>query len=221
MDDYQILSLLQRSRQIYETQKIGRAINESRIDRSEGPKCPSCGGVMDGEFRKCRHCASDVAWVHGVPCLPEHESELVDHFEQLELESHRITQRVLAAAGDTPDECPGRHCNSVKPGANYRLVTADQEPRLLEIADRWRRSFEQHGQCPYCVKMDRKERIQLIIVYSICAILAVATLVAWGAYVKLSTPKKPKNNQPVVMNQYTSPATSYGRHRSMIGTVRS
>ena len=50
-----------------------RVAEESRIKRL--PQCPACGARLEGQFRKCMHCASDLAWIEGIPCElgKEHE----------------------------------------------------------------------------------------------------------------------------------------------------
>lgn len=45
------------------------------------PQCPACGGRLEGQFRKCMHCASDIAWVEGVPCEPGKEPEVLAMLE--------------------------------------------------------------------------------------------------------------------------------------------
>ena len=35
--------------------------------KNKMPKCPFCGGRLEGEYPKCMHCASDLAWRRGKP----------------------------------------------------------------------------------------------------------------------------------------------------------
>ena len=40
------------------------------------PQCPVCGGRIESGYRKCKQCASDLAWVEGIPCEPGRIEEL-------------------------------------------------------------------------------------------------------------------------------------------------
>ena len=57
-----------------ELRKIRRQAEREQRKRerqSSMPKCPFCGGRLEGEYPKCMHCASDLAWRSGKPLKPE------------------------------------------------------------------------------------------------------------------------------------------------------
>jgi hypothetical protein len=45
------------------------AVNRER-ERQQRPQCPVCGGRLEGQFRKCMHCQSNLEWVEGIPYEP-------------------------------------------------------------------------------------------------------------------------------------------------------
>lgn len=53
------------------------------------PRCPACGGALEGRFRKCRHCQSDIAWVGDTPC----ESHMVEEVTK-KLEKEKLLKRL-------------------------------------------------------------------------------------------------------------------------------
>lgn len=61
-------------RSIRRTQERDRREKEKR---NHQPKCPFCGGRLEGEYPKCKHCASDLAWRHGKPYPPDDQSHFI------------------------------------------------------------------------------------------------------------------------------------------------
>ncbi|MDP7269408.1 MAG: hypothetical protein QF408_14695 [Pirellulales bacterium] len=45
--------------------------------RNKMPKCPCCGGRLEGEYPKCMHCASDLTWKDGKPFRPGDEKHFI------------------------------------------------------------------------------------------------------------------------------------------------
>lgn len=54
--------------------------------------CPLCGGTLKGQFKKCMHCASELAWVEGLPCDPAHEQELLEKRRLERLQTQAIAE---------------------------------------------------------------------------------------------------------------------------------
>ena len=76
-------------------------------------QCPACGGRLDGEFRKCKHCASDLVWIDHYVCEPGQEEALRQRLaaegeaaQTARLMIRRIEQRraELAAASAEPEQ---------------------------------------------------------------------------------------------------------------------
>lgn len=65
-------------------------------EREQGlPQCPACGGRLEGEFRKCKHCTSDLVWVEGHPCEPGQEAKLLEKLEQQREQARQAQQAEL------------------------------------------------------------------------------------------------------------------------------
>jgi hypothetical protein len=90
MDDLDMLKLLgaahglqARELSKQEQAKLDNIRAELRAIRSEQerqkrlPQCPVCGGRLEGQFRKCMHCTSDLVWLEGLPCEPGKEDVLL------------------------------------------------------------------------------------------------------------------------------------------------
>lgn len=90
-DQAAVLAALQRQRQL-ELSSRKKVIPENRA-------CPWCGGELPGVVKKCMHCASDVSWFEGKPCIPENLEQLKEesqrreeHTQQLEKYQNEKTQ---------------------------------------------------------------------------------------------------------------------------------
>jgi hypothetical protein len=71
-----------------------RAIRAEQDQEKRLPQCPVCGGRLEGQFRKCKHCTSDLVWLEGVPCEPGKEAELLARLEvQRKQEAKRKVDR--------------------------------------------------------------------------------------------------------------------------------
>ena len=94
-----VAGILQRQEQIARLQGIQREVSALRQDQADAnnkPQCPVCGGRLNGGFRKCKHCATDLIWLDGVPGEPEKEDELrAKVSEKMRVENER---RQLAEA---------------------------------------------------------------------------------------------------------------------------
>ncbi len=58
-----------------------RAIRAQQDREKRLPQCPVCGGRLGGQFRKCKHCTSEIVWRDGLPCEPGKEAELLARLE--------------------------------------------------------------------------------------------------------------------------------------------
>jgi hypothetical protein len=59
-----------------------REQNERESDKQKLPRCPYCGGRLEGEFEICIHCKNNLSWVEGHPCKPGNEYILRDSLNQ-------------------------------------------------------------------------------------------------------------------------------------------
>jgi len=50
------------------------ALRREEERRRSLPRCPHCGGGLEGKYGTCTHCRKDLGWVYGVPCKPEDKS---------------------------------------------------------------------------------------------------------------------------------------------------
>jgi len=46
------------------------------------PKCPSCGGHLEGEYPKCVHCGCNIQWIGGRPHPPDPTANEPDWLKQ-------------------------------------------------------------------------------------------------------------------------------------------
>jgi len=60
-----------------ELARLRSVIKDAEERQRSLPQCPVCGGRLEGQFRKCKYCTSDLAWVQGLPCEPGKERELM------------------------------------------------------------------------------------------------------------------------------------------------
>jgi ATP-dependent Clp protease ATP-binding subunit ClpA len=65
-----------------ELAKLNATIQAAKKQEQSLPQCPVCGGRLEGEFRKCKHCTADVVWVEGIPCEPGKEEEQVREYRR-------------------------------------------------------------------------------------------------------------------------------------------
>ena len=153
---------LQRLRQIAEREERARKAEENRI--KELPQCPACGGRLEGQFRKCKGCASDLSWVEGIACEPgkehevherlreereaalRHEEAMIQKWERLQTEMDQLTKGL-------PDNCP--KCSHLRPGYPRPRPSAEQPSGdYLAYAENWAQTTRQHGCCPECLRKD-------------------------------------------------------------------
>ena len=73
--------------QTREQEVQARIAEESRIKRL--PQCPACGGRLEGQFRKCMHCTSELSWVEGIPCELGKEHEVHERLREERVEALR------------------------------------------------------------------------------------------------------------------------------------
>ena len=95
-----------------ETAGLRQAATEDEHRQKSLPQCPACGGRLDGEFRKCKHCASDLVWIDGHVCEPGQEEALR---QRLAAEEEALRQRL--AAGQEAADAMG---DWASPGAGFR-----------------------------------------------------------------------------------------------------
>ncbi len=130
-----------------------RKAEESRIGAL--PQCPICGGRLEGQFRKCKHCSSDLSWVEGVPCEPGKELELQERLNQkrraeqqrketLAEEDKKLQAEMLQITNGLPAECP--RCFSVSPGRPC------WQKETLQLTMEWAASMSKTGLCQFCVR---------------------------------------------------------------------
>lgn len=139
-------------------QKLQRTVDLERRSRENEerrrknlPKCPWCGGGLEGEYLKCMYCASEISWVQGAPCRPGQEDAIrqeklaikeaikeKEQAEQLRLNSEFA--ELKASANDLPRACP--RCKQSLPylevGRSHKFY------RELIVC------FREHGVCISC-----------------------------------------------------------------------
>ena len=164
---------LQRLRHIAEREERARKAEENRI--KELPQCPACGGRLEGQFRKCKGCASDLSWVEGIPCEPGKEHEIHEWLReereqtlrreeaskqrrlQLEKEQQQkwesLQSEMDQLTNGLPDNCP--KCSHPRPGyPRPRPSTEQHSADHLAYAENWAQTTRQHGCCPVCLRKD-------------------------------------------------------------------
>lgn len=76
---------------------LRQAATEDEHRQKSLPQCPACGGRLDGEFRKCKHCASDLVWIDGHVCEPGQEEALRQRLAAVQEAADAIKRRQDAA----------------------------------------------------------------------------------------------------------------------------
>ncbi|MDY0170701.1 MAG: hypothetical protein RBS80_29435 [Thermoguttaceae bacterium] len=76
-----------------ELRALTTALTAAEDRKGKLPQCPVCGGRLEGQFRKCMHCACDLAWVQGQPCEPGKEPELVAMLEKRQEANRREAEQ--------------------------------------------------------------------------------------------------------------------------------
>ena len=69
-------------------------------------QCPACGGRLDGEFRKCKHCASDLVWIDGHVCEPGQEEALRQRLAAALSPQPAMDMRILTGFSQQPPTEP-------------------------------------------------------------------------------------------------------------------
>lgn len=136
---------VRRLRRSAERDISARKAEEARI--RELPQCPICGGRLEGQFRKCRHCTSDLSWIGRFPCEPGKELELQDRLvqeQQLAEALAEVRRNFEAELLRLPDKCP--RCSNPR-------------PRLgVHNADQWANSMSNNGCCHKCWRQLEKNK---------------------------------------------------------------
>ena len=76
MFDQDDMDNLGRAAQLYSQEGTRQAILDLQNKEAGMPKCPWCAGPIEKNVSKCRHCASDIAWVDGEQCKPEDKDKV-------------------------------------------------------------------------------------------------------------------------------------------------
>jgi len=103
------LEHVQRLQAARQREEMLKKLGRKPVQSPRGPQCPVCGGKLAGQFRKCQHCASDLAWVQGRPCEPGQEQKLEQEL------AHEAEKRRTAA------RC--QRCNNVLPSTAGNGIT--------------------------------------------------------------------------------------------------
>jgi len=94
-------------------------------------KCPACGGILPGEFRKCKHCHTDLSWVDGIPCEPGNEQAAANRAAKIKEAKNlhrKAKQRELSAKAERKRILVSQKANDSaqckKCGCNIRKYTS-------------------------------------------------------------------------------------------------
>jgi hypothetical protein len=99
-DQMQVLSARQRQELINQNRaknkKPENSITAANTRAAEDalPKCPFCGRGVHVRFVKCKHCASDIQWVRGIP----YRSDLNEQALKMEVNKRRAADVAAAKA---------------------------------------------------------------------------------------------------------------------------
>ncbi len=115
---------IRRLRQVAEHEAQVRRLEEKRL--SSLPQCPLCGGRIEAQFRKCKHCRSNLSWIDGYPCEVGKEDELRDFFSRKRQSEVAKKEKLLRACDALQleladitiglvNECP--RCSTLRPGS--------------------------------------------------------------------------------------------------------
>jgi len=98
--DLNDLANLAAIRQREEQQRLLREQNEKLEEIQRGKKrgskrtpCPVCGESLDGEYRKCKNCLSDLVWISGNACEPGQEEALKARLKKESTKARRKRRR--------------------------------------------------------------------------------------------------------------------------------
>ena len=78
IDPLDVYAMGQRHQQAKQLNELNKELRRQKKTEPRGPKCPVCGGVLPGEYRKCKHCQADLSWIEGRVCELGQEQYLRD-----------------------------------------------------------------------------------------------------------------------------------------------
>lgn len=81
-----VLAAQQRAKQTSRLESMEqelRALRKAVKEEGAKPQCPACGGRIDRDFRKCKHCGSDLIWLEGIPGEPGKEGDLQEKVDAI------------------------------------------------------------------------------------------------------------------------------------------
>lgn len=144
--------------------KALRAAQAASNNRSSLPQCPACGGRLEGQFKKCMHCSSELAWVAGIPCEPGKEKTVLDQIDAARRRKEREAQlaRELSAKRAAETEASKLPC-----------LKCGKMTLPFDLTDHL---------CSLCWTTRRKKRRRLYVICAIpaCAVLGIALMIGAG-----------------------------------------
>ena len=76
IDPIDFLAAGQRHQQSKQLNELNKELQRQKEKERRAPKCPACGGALPGEFRKCKHCGTELIWLEGIVKEKGKEKEL-------------------------------------------------------------------------------------------------------------------------------------------------
>ena len=147
--------------QLNSQEKTRQAILDLQNKEAGMPKCPWCAGPIEKNVSKCRHCASDIAWVGGEQCKPEDKDKVTHKQREQKIRQQRA------------EEEKRRRDNQLITCTNCKGETKRGEATLMKDA---------YGEvitlCKACIK---KEDDSLVNVFCILMVIVVLGLVFYIA----------------------------------------